>query len=344
MDQQFALQWVQRNITAFGGDPGNVTIFGESAGGWSVLAHMTSPKSAGLFHRAIVESGGTVRGRPLSEAETVGQKFAAAVGCSVQTAACLRSVPAQMILQTNPGRPGNPGGEFSMGLIVDSDVIPQPVPAAFARGAIQRVPFLSLSNRDEQTWFVALTEMTTGHVMTTDEYAERIARQFGANASAVLDRYPFSKYPTPSNAFAAAVGDRGFICGARRLVRAASRVIEQTYAGEFDVRDTPVTTPKASFPYLAGHTSEIQYIFAGYHGAAGPIHPLNPAQKRLSDRMVRYWTAFARTGSPGGTPPASWPRYQETLDNYYSLRTSKDATVTSFGEMHQCAFWEKVEP
>ena len=99
MDQQAALRWVERNIASFGGDPRRVTIFGESAGGLSVHAHLASPLSAGLFHRAIVESGAYALGQPsLSEAEAQGEVVAMRAGCDDQTAACLRATPVETLL------------------------------------------------------------------------------------------------------------------------------------------------------------------------------------------------------------------------------------------------------
>lgn len=151
MDQQFALDWVRRNIKGFGGDPGNVTIFGESAGGRSVIANMSSPTAKGLFDRAIVESGASAVLTPLltlEAAEAVGTNFANAVGCEDQTAACLRKLSVKQILAKE--------GQFRTGTVVDGKVLPRSFDVAFASGKFNRVPVINGSNRDEYNFFIGL--------------------------------------------------------------------------------------------------------------------------------------------------------------------------------------------
>jgi para-nitrobenzyl esterase len=150
MDQQFALKWVQRNIAAFGGDPHNVTIFGESAGGLSVLSQVASPTAAGFFHRGIVESGAYALTLPtLADEESHGEAFAAGVGCSDQSARCLRSKSVKEILAN--------WGLFDSSPNVDGKVIPQSLDKAFASGQFSHVPLMQGSNHDEWRFFVALS-------------------------------------------------------------------------------------------------------------------------------------------------------------------------------------------
>src|SRR5215813_3122463 len=149
MDQQAALRWVRRNIRSFGGDPSRVTIFGESAGGLSVHTHLASPLSAGLFHRAIVESGAYALSQPpLATAEAQGTAVAAAAGCSDQTASCLRSAPVDRLLAALRVSTVIPD--------VDGKVLPQTIQAAFTSGNFNRVPVIEGSNHDEWRLFVAL--------------------------------------------------------------------------------------------------------------------------------------------------------------------------------------------
>ena len=147
MDQQAALRWVQRNIARFGGDPHNVTIAGQSAGGLSVLAQLVSPGARGLFQRAIVQSGTfALNQQPLATAEAAGETFATAVGCPDQTAACLRSVPVSDLVS-------NFGVEIPG--VVDGSVLTQPIGTALARGQFARVPVINGITHDEELLFVA---------------------------------------------------------------------------------------------------------------------------------------------------------------------------------------------
>jgi len=142
MDQQFALTWVQRNIAAFGGDPQNVTIFGQSAGGLSVFSHLASPAAAGLFRRAIVQSGAYgLSLLTLADEESHGVAFAISVGCKDQSARCLRSKSVKKIL-------GN-WGLFDSNANVDGKLLPQSLDTAFATGQFNHVPLMQGTNHDE---------------------------------------------------------------------------------------------------------------------------------------------------------------------------------------------------
>jgi para-nitrobenzyl esterase len=146
MDQQAALRWVQRNIARFGGDPRNVTIAGQSAGGLSVLAQLVSPGARGLFRRAIAQSGTfALNQRPLAAAEASGQTFATAVGCPDQTAACRRSAPvSDLVAKFGVEIPG----------VIDGSVLTAPIGTALARGQFARVPVINGITHDEELLFV----------------------------------------------------------------------------------------------------------------------------------------------------------------------------------------------
>ncbi|HTP17882.1 MAG TPA: carboxylesterase family protein, partial [Streptosporangiaceae bacterium] len=152
MDQQAALRWVQRNIARFGGDPRNVTIAGQSAGGLSVLAQMVSPGARGLFQRAIVQSGTfALNQRPLATAEAAGERFATAVGCPDQSAACLRNAPVSALV-------ANFGVEIPG--VVDGSVLTQPIGTALASGQFARVPVINGITHDEELLFVEGLKLT----------------------------------------------------------------------------------------------------------------------------------------------------------------------------------------
>ena len=347
MDQQFALRWVKDNIDGFGGDAGNVTLFGESAGGWSIWAHMASPGSTGLFEKAIIQSGTAaplIATPSLQARERVGLDLAAAVGCTDQRAACLRAVPARTLLAANLMPPGVDGmGRFTIGLTVDGAVLPRALRDLFASGQFHRVPLINGTNHDEFTWFQANTELVTGHVLTAAEYPSVLGKIFGATAAAeVATLYPVECYPTPGFALAAAIGDSKFICsGGRMATRIVKQYVTDVYAFEFNVPDSPSPWPVASFPYRSGHTIELQYLFSGFRGGSGTACPLDAGQQRLAEEIVQYWTNFARKGTPNGGDLPFWPTYDVETDEFMSLETPTPQVTTSFGVRHHCDFWDR---
>ena len=152
MDQQAALRWVKRNIAGFGGDPRNVTIFGESAGGLSTLSQVASPQARGLFEKAIVESGSyNLTQASLASAESAGEAFAAQAGCASQTAACLRGLPVSTILANEDAGGYTPN--------INTEVLPESLGTAFATGNFNRVPIINGTNHDEWRLFVALSAL-----------------------------------------------------------------------------------------------------------------------------------------------------------------------------------------
>jgi para-nitrobenzyl esterase len=334
MDQQAALRWVQRNIRAFGGDPDNVTIFGESAGGLSVHSQLASPLAAGLFHRAIVESGAYSLTQPsLASAEAAGMAFATRAGCVDQTAACLRHVPVATILANQGGGTMVPN--------VEGVVLPQTVHAAFASGQFNRVPVIEGSNHDEWRLFVAQSEATTGVPLTAAGYVPAIQATLGVSlptASVLAGLYPLVNYSSPSVALGALGTDAVFACNARASARLLSQYVP-TYQYEFNDPEAPMLffPPPVSFPTGAYHASELQYLFA-LPGTPVPSPGLSAAQEALADAMVSYWTRFARTGDPNSPGRPAWPLYGAS-DQVQTLEPSTPMTNTDFSTNHKCAFW-----
>jgi para-nitrobenzyl esterase len=334
MDQQAALRWVKRNIDRFGGDAGNVTIFGESAGGLSVRSQLVSRAAAGLFQRAIVESGAYARTLPTqAQAEAVGQAAAAtALGCPDQTAACLRSVPVDTLLAaeatvTTSQLPN-----------VRADVLPLDYATAFSTGAVNRVPVLMGSNHDEWGLFVALYGDLSGHPVTDGTYQAQIQAQFGVPpylAAGFAALYPPGVYGSASLALRALGTDVVFACNARADVRDLSHYVT-AYQYEFADQNAPnIFFPgfPLTFPLGAYHASEIQYLFP----TAGSA--LDAQQQALGGAMQRYWANFARTGDPNGSGLPVWPAYSSAADTAISFVPPTPATTTAFATDHRCAIW-----
>ena len=340
MDQQAALKWVRRNIRSFGGDPDRVTIFGESAGGLSVHAQLASPGAAGLFHRAIVESGAYfLNTTPPAVAEASGQTFATALGCPDQTAACLRSVPVKMLLDSQGG------GGFTGN--VDNKVLTQPIGAALQSGQFNHVPVMEGSNHDEWRLFVALNfELPTGMAADSTNYAARINASFGGLTLApfIIPHYPLPSPPTPPGPSLAlgAVGTDGiFACNSRTSIRRMANFVP-VFAYEFNDPNPPqLFLPPdtvSGMPYGAYHASEIQYIFNLRPALPNPP-ALDADQERLSRNMVSYWGHFARRGDPNSFHTPAWQQYDRTADLFQSLIPPTPAIEATFAADHQCAFW-----
>ena len=267
MDQQAALRWVQRNIAQFGGDPHNVTIAGQSAGGVSVLAHLVSPGSRGLFQRAIVQSGAfALNQQSLADAEAVGEAFAAQVGCPDQTAACLRQPPRRRPRRDVPGA-AIPG-------VVDGKVLTESIGAALAAGRFARVPILNGINHDEELIFVAGLQLAVSggtfvpvpQPVNDDDLpdasiavgARRVGRESGGDRGRVPDR---RLRRSALGALTVLVSDANFACPALQVDRWTSRRVP-TFAYQFD----DDTAPQRFAPPDAAAADrdaliEIQYLF-----------------------------------------------------------------------------------
>lgn len=344
MDQQFALTWVRNNIAKFSGDPDNVTIFGESAGGLSVLTNLISPTAKDLFNQAIVQSGSyTSLSTPesLSAAEDRGQAFAKAVDCQSsapsQTVACLRALSVEEIqaqgaqfVQANPP------------LTLDGTVLTQTQGQAFESGDFNQVPVIIGTNKDEYRNFVGLEEYGTGKIVDDAEYEARIKETYGDLAPKILAQYSIDDYDRADVALAAPSTDSVFVCPALRKAELLQAKVP-TYYYEFADRTAPVYQHEAPIPYGAYHSGEIQYLFKGFNGARGRETSLNDAQKKLSSTMIDYWTQFARDGDPNGDGTPQWPLFSDSRYMSLDVPRSEVMDIASLRQAHRCDLWDSIQ-
>jgi para-nitrobenzyl esterase len=302
MDQQLALSWVRDNIARFGGDPHNVTIFGLSAGGLNVTTHLVSPASAGLFHKAIIQSGAYLLDTPsLSYSEGLGTSLASRVGCARQTAAataaCLRALSVADILghlnalqaEDQPPREDKflrPGGAYPQ-MTVDGQILAEPIRVAIEAGHIHRIPVLLGSTSDEE-------------------------REFTCGALDSLRS--FSKWvPT----FAYEFADR------KATPEGAVHGADQNYLFNW-----------------GGLTGDLNHLsnFGGFRenpqATDGPFK-LPPQSQALSEVIRQSWVAFATSGNPSTTRISKWPHPSEGIQRL-DTTTLSVVSLKDFSIIHEC--------
>ena len=342
-DQIAALQWVRRNIAEFGGDPENVTIFGESAGGWSACILLASPAANGLFERAIVESGLCLDPLfDLARAEQQGQRFSELLGCgaAADVLACMRAAPPEQVIAALPPDPRIFFGDGEYGQwfpVVDGNIILRPIGDSFRAGSFTRVPVLIGSNRDEGTLFIAQAFDELNRPLAPGEYHDALAHFVSPDAAvdAVEERYPLDSYPVPGAALAAALGDGYFACPSIDTATLLAPHVP-TYLYQFNYPDSefPIPTP-ASFPLGAFHSSEIQFVF-GFPAR----DPFTPEQSELSRQMMGYWTRFSASGEPNAGGAPDWPVLD--ADGRY-LAFDRDLAVGAHAKSDECSFWRDLD-
>jgi len=342
LDQQAALRWVKANISRFGGDPDKVTVFGQSAGGWSVCYQLTAPGARGLFQRAIIQSGACVSPHSeisLAAAEAGGRQMATALGCGDGEAAaeCLRRLPARILLRANPDRRGLLGLN-SWSAAYGGDVLPVEPRVALAAGDFAIVPVIDGTTRDEGRLFL-LTNRLQGKLFTQGSYEKILTDSFESDTPKVLAEYAGEAKRSRGLAYADVVTDSTFACPALALNALLERRAK-VWAYEFDDPHAVTTLPPTPFtPALkAFHTSELVYVFQTPWLAANPA-AFDTAERRLSDRMQAWWSAFAANGDPDTPTAPQWP--SDRGQGPFTL-SPRDTTAADFAVAHRCAFWSAL--
>jgi para-nitrobenzyl esterase len=367
-DQRFALQWVQANIAQFGGDPTNVTIFGESAGSLDVCFHVASPQATPLFEKAISESGGCTTLQPtLATDQPLVLGVAAQLGCpgagpgvvasdeagvadagladaglSDATAtgdagadplACLRSLAVQTLLNAAQSDAGL-SGPFSP--VVDEEFLADQPRTLYENGKISKTPYLLGSNNDEGTLF----EIGVPPVTDQASLSAAIAQQYGDAGAAVAQLYPVSEFdggsPNPYQAALTRItGDSLLVCSTYDSALLAANQNVPVYMYNFDI-PVVIAGVVGSSPgeiFLgASHGSELPFVFG-----TSPQFATDMAQATVSKLVERYWTRFGATGDPNGGTDLMWPKFSAT-SNMRMQFTLQPSVVSNF-RAAECGFW-----
>ncbi len=347
-DQRLAMAWVKKNIAAFGGDPNNITLAGESAGGASVCMHVVTPaETRGLYNKAIMQSAGCATPlHTVQQGEAIGRKVAEAVGClDAKTAvACMRQKPVKDLLEAAT----KAGGSDLMAYepVVGAKTVPQQPYEAFRTGQFVRVPIMNGGTRDELRLYVAY-DVQAGAKITADTYPAQLKKVYGENAETVLKQYPASNYSSAPAALGSVMSDFDPTIGLNNCIYLEQGKLMRkrvpVYELVFGDRNAPPVTTDPGFEMGAVHSSELPYFFPHFDNTSKVAGPdLKPASLALAKQMMAYWTSFARTGKPVAKNSPVWRLFDKDSDvmNFDPGKVGLfDASAA-----HNCSFWKTLYP
>jgi para-nitrobenzyl esterase len=297
LDQIEALRWVRRNIAAFGGDPGRVTVFGHSSGGSAVLDLLVSPLARGLFQRAVSQSGSLDESQRLADAESQGQETAARLGAPVgDPLPALRAASAEQLLALAAGR--------SLVPVTDGWVLPESVPAALGAGRHDDLPLLVGATGNEWANLALGFPPPKGR----EGYRALVQESGEPRKDRLLALYPAASDEEVLPAEIRFLTDRDFVCPARYL---AAKRRGRTW---LYLVTAPGTPGPAGAVLGAFHGVELRFLFNAEFGA-----PLGDVGRRVGEAMRRYWVRFATVGDPNQPGLPEWPAYEGTSPRHLEL-------------------------
>ena len=305
LDQVEALRWVKRNISRFGGDPNNVTVFGASSGALDICNLMASPVAAGLFQRAIMQSGVCVDSvYPVTrQAESNGELLAKDFGIQTlpESLAALRALPAEKLLLT-----AAKDDRVDLEPVVDGWFFPEQPATAFANGKQAKIPVIVGSNDDEVSIFASpIVGGKSNRPRTVDEYRQWLRREFGPMADKVFAQYPVHSEMDVPGVFRTMDTDFDFGFGARLLASEMARIHQPAYPYHFTYVGAGEFAALGAF-----HSEESMFLSKKYWTTW--IH--RPYDQTLSSAIIGYWVEFAKTGNPNNSALPMWPAYQPNTD------------------------------
>jgi len=337
LDQIAALKWVKKNIENFGADPNNITIFGESGGGWSVCTLAATPLANGLFQRAIMESGGCNRAETMEQGYKQGKELAEKIGCQPHDLDCLRKVPGEKIRDASPVPTFT---RFTAGPHIDGYLLNATPLEMIRAGNFNPAAWIVGNNRDELSMNLWSLRKDLRKIPPEKYQAALVGfLSISETAAGELARlYPLSEFAnTPMKAYQRMASDFSLICPSYDGIAAASAQGAQTYLYRFDYADFRTANNAGAM-----HAIELPFVFNSFDRRMFNIFfsgKMREKAKPLSKIIQAFWINFAKTGNPNGPVLPEWPGFDPGKPQMQILDAKVRNETAKLSD--RCRFWEE---